>query len=133
MLYDSDSDESENDEANARQTVCAAVSTDLTSMATTFADENCVQVFYARSDHVVNTWRLPDHVQFPVKSRSSSAWERALSTSPMTRGGNPLQNSGLTKSKTSTETTSERPVFFERSVRYKTCFSDISVYKFYEI
>ncbi|XP_060849047.1 uncharacterized protein LOC132928419 [Rhopalosiphum padi] len=83
--FDSDSDgDYETDcKTPRRKTVCsstAAVSPDMTSVATAFADDRCVQVFYARSDHSVNTWRLPDCVRFPVNSRSASRWEKALTT-----------------------------------------------------
>lgn len=61
-------------------TSTAAVSPDMTSVATAFADDRCVQVFYARSDHTVDTWRLPDRIRFPVHSRSASRWEKALTT-----------------------------------------------------
>ncbi|VVC24700.1 Hypothetical protein CINCED_3A004511 [Cinara cedri] len=57
----------------------AAVSSNLTSFASTFVDRNCVQVFYARSDHAINSWRLPEHVLFPRDSRSPSRWESAIS------------------------------------------------------
>jgi len=83
--FDSDSDgDYETDcKTPRRKTVCsstAAVSPDMTSVATAFADDRCVQVFYARSDHSVNTWRLPDCVRFPVNSRSASRWDQALTT-----------------------------------------------------
>ncbi|XP_025199053.1 uncharacterized protein LOC112597296 [Melanaphis sacchari] len=93
MLVNFDSDSDSDDETNCRtsqgrhcgrrRTVCsstAAVSSDMTSVATAFADDRCVQVFYAKSDYTVNTWRLPDFVRFPVHSRSASRWEKALTT-----------------------------------------------------
>lgn len=81
---ENDADNYDTEDADDCRTVVAAVSADLTSFASTFADENSVQVFYARSDNVINTWHLPGHVQFPVGSRSSARWESALSTSPKT-------------------------------------------------
>ncbi|XP_060873439.1 uncharacterized protein LOC132947214 [Metopolophium dirhodum] len=95
MLTNFDSDSDGDDEADCgsplgsrsrrprRRTVCtntAAVSPDMTSIATAFTDNRGVQAFYARSDHAVNTWRLPDSVRFPVHSRSASRWEKALTT-----------------------------------------------------
>jgi len=92
--FDSDSDDGD-DEADygsplgcrfrrpRRRTMCtntAAVSPDMTSIATAFTDNRGVQAFYARSDHAVNTWRLSDSVWFPVHSRSASRWEKALTT-----------------------------------------------------
>lgn len=65
-----------------QKAIHSAVSSDMTSFATTIADEGCVQVFYARSDRTIDTWYLPDHVQFPVYSRSPTEWERSLSTFP---------------------------------------------------
>lgn len=93
MLTNFDSDSDGDDETDnrsprgcghdRRQIVCsstAAVSPDMTSVATAFTDDRCVQVFYARSDHAMNTWQLPGCVQFPVHSRSASRWEKALTT-----------------------------------------------------
>ncbi|KAE9539447.1 hypothetical protein AGLY_004699 [Aphis glycines] len=93
MLTNFDSDSDGDDETDnrsprgcghdRRQIVCsstAAVSPDMTSVATAFTDDRCVQVFYARSDHTMNTWQLPGCVQFPVHSRSASRWEKALTT-----------------------------------------------------
>lgn len=89
--FDSDSDGDDGADCGSplgshshrRRTVCtntAAVSPDMTSIATAFTDNRGVQAFYARSDHAVNTWRLPDSVRFPVHSRSASRWEKALTT-----------------------------------------------------
>jgi len=95
MLTNFDSDSDGDDEADCvsplgprsrhphRRTVCtntAAVSPDMTSVATAFTDDRSVQAFYARSDHAVNTWRLPYSVWFPVHSRLASRWEKALTT-----------------------------------------------------
>ncbi|VVC38310.1 Hypothetical protein CINCED_3A012072 [Cinara cedri] len=75
----------DDESANTFQNIVAAVSADLTSFASTYVDHRTVQVFYARSDHVINTWCLPEQVQFPLDSYSSSRWESAMSTRPITR------------------------------------------------
>ncbi|XP_022162480.1 uncharacterized protein LOC111028232 [Myzus persicae] len=88
MLKNFDSDSDTDDEVSRphrcrHRTTCtntAAVSPDMTSVATAFADDRSVQAFYARSDHTVDTWRLPNSFRFPVHSRSASRWEKALTT-----------------------------------------------------
>lgn len=95
MLTNFDSDSDDDNEADCgsplgshsrhsrRRTVCtntAAVSPDMTSVATAFTDDRSVQAFYARSDHAVDTWRLPSSFWFPVHSLSASQWEKALTT-----------------------------------------------------
>lgn len=66
------------DQPNVNQT--AAVSSDMTSYAASMTFDDCVQVFYARSDYTLDTWNLPPQIQVPVERRSPSEWERALSS-----------------------------------------------------
>lgn len=85
MLNNSDEDSDDEDQVGGDKTngcQTAAVSSDLTSLATTSTNDNCVQVFYARSDRPLDTWYLPPQIIFPVDKRSPSHWERALSTWP---------------------------------------------------
>jgi hypothetical protein len=84
LLNDSNLEDDYDGRNKCQNSIHAAVSSDMTSFATMLVDEYCVQVFYARSDHTMDTWILPEHVQLPVYSHSPPQWERALSTSPRT-------------------------------------------------
>ncbi|XP_050439166.1 uncharacterized protein LOC126844797 [Adelges cooleyi] len=68
------------EESSLMQT--SSVSSDMTSYATLLATDTLLQAYYARSDYPIDTWNLPEKVDYPIGIRSASKWEKALSFMP---------------------------------------------------